>query len=122
MGFLKDKNFMIYHNVKNIEPLFFESDVVFTMGGNTLYELACIGTPAIVLYEDDHERESGMAFENLGFGLCLGQGTDVKKNEILNAIEKFNEIKLKYTHSLKGKEIIDGKGVYRILSIIKNLV
>jgi spore coat polysaccharide biosynthesis predicted glycosyltransferase SpsG len=119
---LKDKGFRVYHNIENIESLFFESDVVFTAGGNTLYELACIGTPAIVLYEDEHEKENGMAFENLGFGLCLGQGIDVKKNEILNALEKFKEGKVKHTHSLKGKETVDGKGAYRILDIIKNLI
>lgn len=117
----EEKNFYIYYNVSNIESFFFESDIAFTAGGNTLYELACIGTPAITLYEDEHERENGLAFEERGFGYCLDKGTDVNKEDILNAVEMFRDIKKRETHSLKGKETVDGSGSWRILDIIKEL-
>lgn len=118
----KDKNFVVYCDVSNIGLLFWESDIVFTAGGNTLYELACVGTPAIVLYEDEHEKENGMAFEKRGFGYCIGKGIDVNKEDILNVVEKFKDIKNRQSHSIKGKEIVDGNGSQRILNIINKLV
>ena len=119
--FFKDNNFRIYHNASNLESLLLESDVAFTAGGNTLYELACIGTPAIVLYEDEHERESGVAFEKHGFGYCLGRGVDVGKKNILSVLEKFEDAKVRYMHSFRGKKIVDGKGSHRILKIVERL-
>lgn len=119
---LKDKGFGIYHNVPSIESFFLEADIAFTAGGNTLYELACVGTPSIVLYEDEHEKENGIAFERLGFGYCIGRGSDVSEIDILNAVEKFRTAKVRYAHSSRGKEIVDGMGCQRILNIIKSLL
>lgn len=119
--FLRNLNFTLYQNITNIESIFLKSDVVFTSGGNTLYELACLGTPAIVLYEDEHEKENSMAFEKHGFGFCLGKGTKVNKGEILKMLNRFNDVTIRNKHSLKGKEIVDGKGAERILEIIKGL-
>lgn len=118
----RNSNFRIHHNIQNIETLFFESDVVFTAGGNTLYELACVGTPAIVLYEDEHEKENGISFERLGFGFCIGKGTEVSNEMIISAIEKMEDADIRTTHSQRGKEIVDGKGAKRIVDIIEVLV
>lgn len=114
-------NFKIYRNVKNVVPLFLKSDVVFTAGGNTLYELACLGVPAVVLYEDEHERENGLAFQRRGFGICLGKGASVKKERILSELNKFDDPVVRNRHSIKGRELVDGRGAERILRIIKGL-
>lgn len=119
---LKDRNFRIYHNIANIESLFLESDIAFTAGGDTLYELACLGTPAIVLYEDEHEKENGLAFERLGFGVCLGRGVQANKKDIFSALKRFEDVKIRRMHSFRGKEIVDGKGSHRILKIIERSI
>ncbi len=118
---LKKRNFEMFHNVNNIGSIFSKSDVVFTAGGNTLYELACMGTPAIVLYEDEHEMENGMEFERKGFGLCVGQGTEASTVEIRNALSYFDDYQIRRAHSERGRELVDGEGVNRILDIIINL-
>jgi spore coat polysaccharide biosynthesis predicted glycosyltransferase SpsG len=119
---LKGKNFRIYHNLPGIAGLLLESDFIFTAGGNTLYESACAGTPPIVLYEDEHEKENGLMFERHGFGYCLGKGLDITKSDILDAVKRFEDIKARQAHSSKGKGLVDGKGSYRILDIIERLV
>lgn len=118
---LKSLNFRIYRNINNVVPLFMSSDVVFTAGGNTLYELACLGTPAIVLYEDKHEQENGLAFARRGFGVCLGKGSSAKKEIILSALAKFDAPGFRSRLSLKGRRIVDGKGTERILNILEGL-
>lgn len=119
---LKDHHFFIHQNISDIASLFLESDVAFTAGGNVLAELACLGTPAIVLYEDDHERENGIAFEALGFGFCVGAGIEATTEAIVNALQKYEDEALRRTHSPRGKELVDGKGAGRILDIIRELV
>lgn len=118
----KNSNFRVYHNVQNVETLFFESDVVFTAGGNTLYELACVGTPALVLYEDEHERENGISFESLGFGFCIGKGTETDNKVIISSLEKMEDIRVRNMHSHRGREIVDGNGTERIVDIIDGLI
>lgn len=116
-----EMNFRLFQNVINIASFFTKSDVVFTAGGNTLYELACCGTPAIVLYEDKHERESGIAFEKKGFGFCLGQGVKVGQAHIIDCLERFQDPQVRYKHYQNGKKIVDGRGAERIVRILSDL-
>lgn len=114
-------NFKLFQNVADIASFFINSDVVFTAGGNTLYELACCGTPAIVLYEDKHEKENGIVFQEKGFGYCLGQGTMVKEDNILRCLEKLQDPQVRNRHSRNGKKIVDGKGCAKVVKILSGL-
>lgn len=118
----KGMHFKIYHNVEDVVPLFLDADVVFTAGGNTLSELACLGTPAIVLYEDAHEKESGKAFEKRSFGICVGKGAEVSRKKVFMALEKLEKPEFRMQHSLHGKRLVDGKGAERILGIVRGLL
>jgi spore coat polysaccharide biosynthesis predicted glycosyltransferase SpsG len=101
--------------------LLFEGDVGFTAGGNTLYELACVGTPALVLYEDDHEMEQGIEFQRNGFGVCLGRGVGVTKSRIWRELDKLEEPDVRETWSRKGRSVVDGQGVERVLASLSAL-
>lgn len=118
---LKGKNFRLYYNVGNIARIFAKSDIAFSAGGNVLYELACVGTPAIVLYESGHEKENALTFQRRGFGICLGQGVRQKKESIVSALRKLEDLQLRRRQSYTGKKIVDAKGSRRILDIVKNL-
>lgn len=122
LSVLVKMNFRIYNNIDNAAHLFMRSDVVFTAGGDTLYELACIGVPAIVLHEDEHERENGLAFQRQGFGIHLGKGSATSAKKIMSALDKFDDPSSREKHSLKGRRIVDGKGAGRILDIVKTLI
>lgn len=64
----------IRRNVRDISAEMLAADMAFTSAGRTIYELACIGTPTIVLTQNEREsthlfasRENG--FQNLGLGI-----------------------------------------------------
>jgi len=118
----KDRNFNFYRNISPVASLFLESDIVFTAGGNTLYELACLGTPAIVLYEDEHEKETGLAFERQGFCRCLGSGREVSTEEVLKAIDGFRLKSQRQAQAVRGRALVDGKGVGRTLQKIEEFL
>ena len=114
-------DFVIYQDLRSLTMLLFEGDVGFTAGGNTLYELACVGTPALVLYEDDHEMEQGIEFQRNGFGVCLGRGVGVTKSRIWRELDKLEEPDVRETWSRKGRSVVDGKGVERVLASLSAL-
>lgn len=119
---LSGKNFRLFQGVDSIEDFFLASDVVFSAGGNTLYELACTGTPALVLYEDEHEKENGLAFADRGFGYCLGLGTSCEPEFIWNRMDMLESAEMRQAHSNVGKALVDGGGVARIAELVRRLI
>ena len=58
------------------------ADLVFTSAGRTVFEIACLGTPAIVLSQNARELTHFYASEEYGF-LNLGLGQDASADLIL---------------------------------------
>jgi CMP-N-acetylneuraminic acid synthetase len=72
----------IRQDVRNISEEMLEADIVFTSAGRTVYELACIGTPTIVLAQNEREMTHFFASADNGF-LNLGLGADLSAEDIL---------------------------------------
>ena len=102
-------------------PLLTSCDAALTCGGNTLYELACVGTPAVVFHEEAHERETARSFERLGFGVSAGSGADADCNRILAALAPFDDPAVRQTQCDSGKRLVDGRGTARILDIVRGV-
>jgi spore coat polysaccharide biosynthesis predicted glycosyltransferase SpsG len=83
----------IKQNVKDISKYMYEADLSFTSGGRTVYELASIGIPTIVLAQNKRELLHTFAHEdngiiNLGLGYkCSDQNI---RDNLLNLIEDFD--------------------------------
>ncbi len=100
-----------------------KADVVISAGGNTLYEMACVGTPGIVLWEDPHEDRVGQAFAEKGIVLHLSQGVNMPVSKIREGIERLLNCKEKRIEmSQCGKKLVDGQGTSRIYTAIVNLM
>ncbi len=106
----------------SLAGLLAQCDVGVTAGGNTLAELACVGTPALVAFEDPHERDQGQAFERMGFGRSLGQGVAVTSLEIHEALAGFDDPEVRQRHCDAGRKSVDGRGALRIIEIASSLV
>lgn len=72
----------IRQDVHNISEEMLQADIAFTSAGRTIYELACIGTPAIVLAQNVRELTHFFASEENGF-INLGLGENVTEERIL---------------------------------------
>lgn len=111
----------IQKNVKNIYDYFFDADIAFCAGGNTLHELACIGTPTLVIPSMPHEINNGKEFEKMGAVKCLKQSDKVCVKEIKSALEKMTD-KKRIEMSRCGKTKVDGKGLENTSDICIRLV
>jgi CMP-N-acetylneuraminic acid synthetase/spore coat polysaccharide biosynthesis predicted glycosyltransferase SpsG len=76
----------IVKNINNISDYFLNADLIFTSAGRTVYEIACLGTPTIILAQNDRELTHLFGNYKNGF-INMGFGNEVNNNQIL---EQFN--------------------------------
>lgn len=108
----------VHRNLPTLADLFARADVGFTAGGDTMFEMACVGTPAIVIYEDDHERDQGRALAETGFSICLGSGTSFVGKDMLGALDLLERPQERNKRGQAGKRQVDGQGTSRICDIV----
>ena len=105
--------------VSNMAQILWEHDAVICSGGVTLHEAMAVGTPAFVVNQVAHQQTKARFVEKSGAAINLGIGAqyDVKKlRETLN----FGKQKLE-SMSLQAKQLIDGRGVFRVIDAMSKL-
>ncbi len=113
-----DGNIGMHVDIDYIYELFYNADLAFSAGGNTLHELACIGTPTIVIPTMSHEKCNGKEYERLGFGLCLNMAEYIRQNDVLRIFERIKCKDMRMKMSQRGKSLVDGLGGERTANII----
>ena len=93
---IEEKNITVFKDVKNISEHMKKADLALTSQGRTIYELAVLGVPSIVLAQNEREKLHNFAQIDNGF-LNLGLGIDVSEETIKNTIEWL--IKVPYIRS-----------------------
>lgn len=112
----------IKRNVKNISSYMLEADIVFTSAGRTIFEISSIGTPAIVLAQNERELTHFFANSQFGF-LNLGLGYHVSDEELqtnfIELVESF-EIRTHMSDLMKQNDL--KKGRESVIKLIQNLI
>lgn len=118
---LKDfTNINIFKDVRNISEYMLKADIIFTSAGRTIYEVASLGVPCIVLAQNKRELTHYFASRKNGF-LNLGLGSQVSTLEILN---KFKELvvdsskRKKSSQLMRKTDFVNGRK--RVIGLIKN--
>ena len=117
-GILPAKGIEVYKEVKRLTTLMRKADLAFTSQGRTVFELASLGVPSIVLAQNQREQLHTFAQMQNGF-LNLGLGNEVQDETIEKTFEwlcsayeiRKNMSNLMQNHDLK-------LGIERIKSII----
>ena len=74
---IKELNIYVHHDVRRVSDYMRRADLAVTSQGRTIYELASMGVPAIVLAQNEREAEHVFAGIQNGFiNLGLGKDTD----------------------------------------------
>ena len=96
------------------------ADLAITGGGQTMYELAYLGIPAIVIEISSNQRANIIGFESIGVIKSAGSISDENfiHNFIRCCVDILNQPNLLLEMSSKGMNLIDGKGADRIVKII----
>ncbi len=107
------------HGMKQVMQ---QSDIAIVSGGQTLYELARIGVPAVVVAVADNQRHNVQGWEKTGFIENAGFWTDIPL--MANLAQKFRELsayerRLRATTS--GHNLVSGLGVDKIVAFCQNM-
>ena len=91
------------------------ADIAVTAGGSSIYELAFLGTPFIMITTADNQKPVERAITRFGAGLCLGWHEDVSPERISDEIRV-----AAFSQTARGKliermsELVDGLGAVRV--------
>ena len=116
------KNINILKNITNISDYMLKADIIFTSAGRTIYEVASIATPTIVLAQNRRELTHFFASEENGF-LNLGLGYELSSKDILEQFTTLveNRETREYMNKLmKETSLKDGRK--RVKQLIFNLI
>jgi len=103
----------------NLAEAMLWADLAITGDGLTKYETAVTGTPSLMLSRPDSEAQINHEFEQAGSTRHLGDGTAISVGELVEKIELAIENQnLRQRMSQRGKAIVDGKGIERILAAL----
>lgn len=119
---LKDmKEVEVLKNVKNMSSLMSSVDIAIASGGTTMYELAFLGVPAVILNQYGHQNEfaTTLAAQNVLINLGLGEKTTPQAIE--TGVTELLSFKKRKEMSAAAKKAIDGQGAMRVAQIIQEM-
>jgi RimJ/RimL family protein N-acetyltransferase len=106
-------------DASEISGIFSSSDVVITAGGQTLYELARVGTPAIAITVAENQTNNVKTWHKIGFAEDAGLWSDKDLlDRIGGSLSRLKENKHRFQRSTIGKRLVDGRGPRRIRDIL----
>ena len=118
---LKDKktNLIYSPGAKKMKKVMEESDLAVSAGGQTLYELARIGVPAIGVCVAENQRMNLEAWHKTGFLEYIGRHNDKDLMEKLkNSMKRLEDADVRKNKSGIGRKSIDGKGSFRTVDTL----
>jgi spore coat polysaccharide biosynthesis predicted glycosyltransferase SpsG/CMP-N-acetylneuraminic acid synthetase len=109
-------------NTRKISDYMLASDIIFTSAGGTVYEIACLGVPTIVIAQNDRELTHYFAHPENGF-INLGLGKNIGEKEIQkifrDTVDNYDERVIMQQRMLMNN-IRTGKK--RVISMIRDLL
>jgi len=100
-----------------------EADVAVSAGGQTLYELARIGTPTVAVAVADNQLGNVTGWSKTGFAEYAGWWEDDRViDRIVDFIETLYPVEERKKRYFTGRRFVDGKGSLRVVSFIIKLL
>jgi spore coat polysaccharide biosynthesis predicted glycosyltransferase SpsG/CMP-N-acetylneuraminic acid synthetase len=98
----------------HIAELMLEADVMVGSGGMSVYEIAALGTPGVILAQNAREDERMREFARHGTVAYLGLGTEVAEEVLRNAVSGLlDDVAARRAMSARGRALVDGQGAVR---------
>ena len=116
----KHKNINIFKDVKFVSKLMKKNDLAISSQGRTMYELASLNIPSILIAQNERELNHEFGYERNGF-INLGLGSNLKDSQLLENLEFL------ITNYEKRKEMINKlkktdlkNNINRVIKLILN--
>ncbi|HYH07577.1 MAG TPA: glycosyltransferase [Thermoanaerobaculia bacterium] len=97
----------------NMREVMLRADVAVSAGGQTLFELAATGTPAVVVITAENQTHQAHDFAEAG---------SVRLGDIATAFAQIREPRVREEMTRRGRALVDGRGAERVASAIVELL
>lgn len=114
--------FEFRRNVENMGEIMQWADIAVSSGGRTVYELAAMGTPSIVIAQNDGEVERMKLLCEHDAIEFLGHGRTVDFQSLPGYLDELagnHERRIRL--STRGRDLVDGHGLKRIVAVLKQM-
>jgi len=114
LGHLSDRDYSVERDVDDMPRRMALADLTVCSAGLTIFEAACVGTPAVVVSGQPFEVQTASHLADLGFGINLGFGKDVAISTIRDAVfDLLQNPAKRIAMGQQGKRLVDGQGAMR---------
>jgi spore coat polysaccharide biosynthesis predicted glycosyltransferase SpsG len=110
----------VFVGAKNIRAIFSGAAFAVTAGGTTVYELARLGTPMILMSIADNQRRTCANLAAIGAAEYLGWHDELSVENLAGRLAGFAS-----AHDIRGRlaaraaKLVDGHGVQRVLAALR---
>lgn len=116
-GVFSSERITVHRAPHDLAPLMERAAFAISGAGSTLYELSCVGVPAVACQIVENQRANVDAFDELGLGVSLNSGwtaDDVKDASAflagdIETLERYHKTML---------STVDGRGSLRIIEVL----
>jgi spore coat polysaccharide biosynthesis predicted glycosyltransferase SpsG len=109
----------VLENVENMAEILSDADLVFCSGGMTVFEIAALGTPGVVLCQNAREQRRMETFAREGSVIHMGLGTEVGESHIRETAEALlGDVRQRRAMSRAGRKLVDACGAQRAAQVV----
>lgn len=99
------------------------ADIAVSAGGQTLYELAAAGTPAVAVITAANQSAGARALEASGAAIMAGPALRPDAQRVRQAVELLMaDGARRRMMSRAGQQLIDGQGTHRVAKVLRTLL
>jgi spore coat polysaccharide biosynthesis predicted glycosyltransferase SpsG len=115
---------VFHHDPADLHGLMREADLAIAGAGVTLYELAAMGTPAVMIRMADNQAPNASGFERAGAALFAGEaGRPELEPALAAALSRLvADPSLRRSIAERARQLIDGGGALRVVREIATRV
>jgi len=117
------KRLRFLYDVKDMATLMNSVHIAFTAVGTTVYELAYMGVPSVLIGNYAEDRDTLAALDRTGAVVSLGVRDEVSEKMITGAVGAFLKDEKRYASmSERAAALTDGNGASRVAGVIESLM
>jgi UDP-2,4-diacetamido-2,4,6-trideoxy-beta-L-altropyranose hydrolase len=108
-------------NPANMAPLLRWADVAISGAGGTVWELAYLGLPAIVIVLSPDQRKIAQGLADNDVAVSLGWHANLSEERIADALHSLSgDREHRRAMSARGQKLVDGRGADRVVAFLQN--
>lgn len=110
----------VVRNASNMSELMCSADLAISAGGITMFELACVGTPVVVVCAEPFEADTAARLEQAEVVVNLGFGGSLDYSCLPLMVDALSENPGRRERmAAAGKLLVDGRGAQRVAQLIQ---